>query len=196
MTGSQNDSRNRRFRALFGAVRDDPLTVVVAVVTFLTVSLTTFLWFRTAAWSALKADLSGFEVTVVAVTPWDVILLQAAVGLVVGVVFALEALCYRERDVLLAGSWPRLPLAAGVRRMLVVVGAAVFVLGAFVGYEEVFPVVVDTLGRDQWSIVGLGRSSAAVAIASGLAAQAVLVALVLTYGRGGTPPSTPDPETR
>jgi Sec-independent protein secretion pathway component TatC len=172
------------------------VTVVAAVVTFLTVGLTTFVWFRAGAWPALKADLSGFGGTIVAVTPWDGILLQVLVGFVVGVAFALEAVCYRERDVLLAGSWPRFPLATGVRRMLVVVGVAVFVLGAFVGYEQVFPVVVDALDRNRWSIVGLGRTSAAVGITAGLATQALLVAAVLAYGRGGTPPSAPDAETR
>jgi len=196
MTVSQHNSRSRgRLRALLGAVRDDLLTVVAAVVTFLAVSLATVIWFRAAAWPALKADLSGFDVTVVAVTPWDVILLQVLVGLVVGVAFALEAVCYREQDVLLAGSWPRFPLAAGVRRMLVVVGVAVFVLGAFVGYEQVFPVVVDALDRNRWSIVGLGRTSAAVGITSGLATQALLVAAVLAYGRGGRPSTAADTGT-
>lgn len=197
MTGSQPRSRSRgRFRALLGAVRDDPLTVVAAVVTFLAVSLTTFLWFRAVAWSALKGDLSEVASTIVAVTPWDVILLQVTVALVVGVVFALEAVCYRERDALLAGSWPRFPLSTGVRRLLAVAGLAAFALGAFAGYEQVFPVVVEALGTGgQWSIVGLGRIAAVVAVASGLAAQAALVAAVLAYGRGGSPPSTPDAET-
>jgi sec-independent protein translocase protein TatC len=196
MTGSSHDSRSRgRLRALLGAVRGDLLTVVAAVATFLTASLTTFLWFRAGAWPALKTDLSGFETTIVAVTPWDVILLQVMVGLVVGGVFALEAVCYRERAVLLTGSWPRFPLSTGVGRMLAVTGLAIFVLGAFAGYEQGLPLVVEALGRDQWSIVGLARTAAGVAVASGLAAQAVLVAAVLAYGRGGNPPATPDAET-
>jgi len=197
MTGSQPRTRSRgRFRALLGAVRGDLLTVVTAVVTFLTVSLATVLWFRTAAWGALKGDLSAVAGTVIAVTPWDVILLQLVVGLVVGVVFALEVVCYRERDVLLAGSWPRFPLPTGVRRVLAVAGLGVFALGALAGYEQVFPVVVEVLGSGgQWSIVGLGRIAAVVAVASGLAAQAVLVAAVLAYGRGGSPPASPDAET-
>jgi|GEM_PF-1324061 len=198
MTGSQHSSRSRgRFRALLGAVRDDLLTVVAAVVTFLAVSLTTFLWFRAAAWSALKADLSAVAGTIVAVTPWDVVLLQATVGLAVGVAFALEVVCYREREVLLTGSWPRFPLSTGVRRVLAVAGLALFVFGALAGYERVFPVVVETLGAGgQWSIVGLGRIAAVVTVASGLTAQAVLLAAVLAYGRGGSPPSTPNAETR
>jgi sec-independent protein translocase protein TatC len=196
MTGPQHDSRGRgRLRPLLGAVRDDPLAVVLAVGTFLAASLATFLWFRAGAWPALKADLSGFETTIVAVTPWDVILLQATVGLIVGVLFALEAVCYRERDVLLTGSWPRFPLSTDVRRLLTLAGLAIFVLGAFAGYEQGLPLVVETLGRDQWRIVGLGRIAAVVAVASGLVAQAALVAAVLAYGRGGRPPTTSEAET-
>jgi sec-independent protein translocase protein TatC len=197
MTGSQPRSRSRgRFRALLGAVRDDLWTIVAAIVTFLAVSLATFLSSRAVAWSALKADLAGLEATIVAVTPWDVILLQATVGLVVGFVFAVEVVCYRKREVFLSGGSSRFPLSAGVRRVLVVAGLAVFALGALAGYEQVLPVVVETLATGgQWSIVGLGRIAAAVAVASGLAAQAGLVGAVLAYGRGGGPPSTPDAET-
>ena len=198
MTGSQPNSRGPgRLRALLGAARDDLLTVVAAVVTFLAVSLTTVLWVRLVAWSALKADISKVSGTVVAVTPWDVILLQLLVGAAIGLVFALEVVCYRERDALLAGSCPRLPLSAGVRRALAVAGLALFALGALAGYEQVFPVVVEALGAGgQWSIVGLGRVAAVVAVVSGLATQAVLVAAVLAYGRGRDPPATTGSGTR
>jgi len=197
MTGSQPHSRRPgRLRPLLGAVRDDLLTVVAAVVVFSTGGLATFLWLRAVAWSALKADLSGSAGTIVAVTPWDVILLQATVALAVGLVFALEVVCYRERDALLAGSWPRFPLSAGVRRVLAVAGLALFALGALAGYERVFPVVVEALGAGgQWSIVGLGRVAAVVAVVSGLAAQALLVVVVLVYGQGGPPPATTDSKT-
>lgn len=158
MTGSQPHSRSPgRLRALLGAVRDDLPTVVAAVVVFSTGGLATFLWLRAVAWSALKADLSGSAGTIVAVTPWEVILLQATVALAVGLVFAL---------------------------------------GALAGYEQVFPVVVEALGAGgQWSIVGLGRVAAVVAVVSGLAAQAVLVAAVLAYGRGDGRPAASDPGT-
>jgi hypothetical protein len=82
-----------------------------------------------------------------------------------------------------------------VRRLLTLAGLAIFVLGAFAGYEQGLPLVVEALGRDQWRIVGLGRIAAVVAVASGLVAQAALVAAVLAYGRGGRPPTTSEAET-
>ncbi|PSP92954.1 hypothetical protein BRC78_02595 [Halobacteriales archaeon QH_8_68_33] len=198
MTGPRSSSRNGpTLRALLAAVRDDLAAVVAAIAAFLGAAIVTWGWLRVAAWDALKSDVAALSTDlVVAVTPWDVILFQATVALAVGAVFALEAACYRARAVLLGGRWPRFPLPATARSLLVVAGVILFPLGALVGYEQVFPAVVavlDTGGR--WTVVEWGRAAAAVALASGVAAQGALVAVVLAYGRGGRPDAAPEADT-
>ena len=207
MTGPRFSSRNGpTLRALLAAVRDNTVTVVAAIAAFLGTALVTWGWLRVAAWDALKSDVAALSTdlvvavtpwdVVVAVTPWDVILFQATVALAVGVVFALEAACYRARAVLLGGRWPRFPLPATARSLLVIGGVILFPLGALVGYEQVFPAVVavlDTGGR--WTVVEWGRAAAAVALASGVAAQGALVAVVLAYGRGGRSDAAPEADT-
>lgn len=194
MTGPASPNRSGSTpRALLTAVRDDLVTVVAAAAAFLGTALLTLGLLRVAAWDALKGDFAALSTDlIVAVTPWDVVLLQVTVALGVGVVFALEAACYRARAVLLGGRWPRFPLPATARRLLVVLGVVLFPLGALVGYEQVFPAVVgvlDTGGR--WTVVEWGRVAGAVAVASGIAAQGALVAAVLAYGRGGRPDAAP-----
>ena len=64
---------------------------------------------RNFVWARLKADLNVQEdIVVVAVTPFDVILLQVKIGLLVGVIVALPLLLYYSRDALKErGIWPR-----------------------------------------------------------------------------------------
>jgi len=197
MTGSPQSRQSGQLRPLLAAVRDDFVTVVAAIAAFLGTALVTWGWLRVAGWGALKSDVAALSTDPVeAVTPWEVILFQATVALAVGVVFALEAACYRARTALLGGRWSRFPLPATARSLLVLGGVVLFPLGALLGYEQVFPTVVEVLGAGgRWTVVEWGRVAAAVALASGVAAQGALVAAVLAYGRGGRPDAAPGADT-
>ena len=63
---------------------------------------------RAFVWQRLKADLNvNPAIDIVAITPFEVILLQVKIGLVVGVVLTIPPLIYYSRDSLRRrGRWP------------------------------------------------------------------------------------------
>ncbi|WP_123536037.1 twin-arginine translocase subunit TatC [Halosimplex salinum] len=171
-------------RAALADARDDIWTVLAGVLAFLFGTLATFLVVRSAVWDVLKADLNtNSAIEIIAVTPFDVIFLQAQIAATVGVLLALETVCYLTRSALLGGEWwPRGPLPAGARAVLVVVGLALFPIGAALGYDHVFPVVLDILASpgSRWTIVRWGRVSLLTAVVSGIAVQLAFVGTVLS----------------
>ncbi|WP_436923355.1 twin-arginine translocase subunit TatC [Halosimplex amylolyticum] len=170
--------------AVLGEARNDLLTLLAAVLAFLTGAQVTFLEFRRVAWPVLKRDVNaivGIETEIIATTPWDVIFLQAQVALAVGLLFALETVVYRARRTPeLRRWWPGDPLHAAVRAGLVLVGVALFPAGALLGYESLVPTVLDfVMGADPaWSIVRWARIASLTSFATGLAAQLAFVGTV------------------
>ena len=147
---------------------------------------------RAFIWDALKRDLlyarMSAEVvektTVVVVTPFDVILLQVKIGLVVGVLAALPTLVWfgraglRER-----GLWP-----SGYIPRWKVLGVAAVILGLFAGgilyaYELFFPLMFDFLATNAvnagftptYSIVMWTEFIVFLMLSFGLAAQLPLL---------------------
>ncbi|WP_436907410.1 twin-arginine translocase subunit TatC [Halosimplex marinum] len=172
-------------RAVLGEARN-PVTLLAAIAAFLVGSVTTWYALRVAAWAVLEADLTALvDVTVVATTVWDVILAQAQVAAAVGLLLAVEAVCYRARGALLGDRWwPGDPLPGTVRAFLVVAGAALFPVGVLVGYDYIVPVVVDLLAGDgtSWLVVRWARITLGTAVVSGLAAQLAFVGVVVGLG--------------
>ncbi|QLH80109.1 twin-arginine translocase subunit TatC [Halosimplex pelagicum] len=169
-----------------GAEMRNLWTALAAIAAFLVGSVATWYALRVSVWPVLKSDLvSATGITVVATTPWDVILLQAQVAAGVGVLLAVETVLYRSRSALLSERWwPGEPLSAGVRVLLVAVGIALLPVGTALGYDHVVPVVVDLVASDgtTWPIVRWGRIATGVATVSGVAAQIVFVGAVVALG--------------
>ncbi|RNJ25400.1 twin-arginine translocase subunit TatC [Halosegnis longus] len=143
--------------------------------------IATILFLRNYGWDRMKADLlaEAPEATIVAVTPFDVILLQVKIGLVVGVFLSIPFLIYYSRDALKErGYWP-----TGVPRWkiaLVVAGAVLLLFaGAAYGYLLFFPVVFDFLAANAaaadisptYSIVKWVQFVFLLSLSFGLAAQ-------------------------
>lgn len=189
MTGPSTNLRSTESgtRAALARARGDVWTLVAGVVAFLFGTLATWIALRGVVWDVLKTDLNTTpEIEVIAVTPFDVIFLQAQVAVAVGVLLAVEAALYRTRGTLLGGRWwPRDPLPAGVRVGLVAVGVALFPVGAVLGYDHVFPVVLDAVtgAAPSLTIIRWSRVALLVSFLSGLAAQLALVAGVVGLGR-------------
>ncbi|GGN11614.1 twin-arginine translocase subunit TatC [Halarchaeum nitratireducens] len=150
---------------------------------------------RTYIWPALKRDLItklGLDssVEVIFQTPFDVILLQVKIGMVVGVLLALPILLYyakgplAERDIVPDVSLSVWHLAGG---------ALVALFLAFVGvayaYELFFPLMFEFLAgnamsaniKPMYSIVAWTQFILVLAISFGVAAQLPLVMTALSY---------------
>ncbi|MFB6183704.1 MAG: twin-arginine translocase subunit TatC [Haloarculaceae archaeon] len=153
--------------------------------------LLTFYALRTVVWDVLKADLNtNPHIEVVAVTPFDVILLQAKIALVVGVLVMLPVLVYYARDALRERDWwpgnrvSRLRLA-----VLGTVVVALFVLGVGYAYLLFFPIMLNFLASNAvgagfdptWSIVKWAQFIFLLSLSFGLAAQLPLAMSALAY---------------
>ncbi|WP_254832527.1 twin-arginine translocase subunit TatC [Haloglomus salinum] len=145
---------------------------------------------RNFVWAQLKADLNVQEdIVIVAVTPFDVILLQVKIGLVVGILVALPLLLYYSRDALKArGIWP-----TGIPRWkIATVSFFSFLLfcgGVAYGYAVFFPTAFQFLAENAvqsgfaptYSIVKWAQFIMLLSASFGLAAQLPLVMSALSY---------------
>lgn len=115
--------------------------------------------------AASAADLNAVvDVTVVATAPWDVILLRAQAAVAVGLLLAVETVCYRARGALLGERWSGEPLSVTVRAFLVVAGGVLFSVGVLLGYDRVVPVVdLPAVPGSGWSVIRLSRVALATA---------------------------------
>ena len=164
-----------------------------AFVIFIIGFMGTFWALRMFIWDVLKRDLNTNPNTeVIAVTPFDVILLQAKIGLIVGVLMTVPVVVYYGRDALRArGWWP----AQDVPRWKLVFPAALsvvlFVVGIAYSYYVFFPVMLGFLAgnavnaglQPSWSIVKWTQFIAFLGLSFGLAAQLPLVMSSLSYLR-------------
>ena len=158
----------------------------------------TILALQYGVWDRLKADLlySQMDLTtqeatsVVAVTPFDVILLQVKIGAVVGILMALPLLIYFGRDGLRQrGWWPAQHIPVWKGAMFVTISLSLFAGGVAYAYELFFPLMFNFLAGDayaagftpQYSIVKWFQFVFLLAVSFGLAAQLPLVMTVLSY---------------
>ena len=133
-------------RAFLRSIQKDLQKVFVV---FLLGFLATFWALRTTIWEALyemtrsnMASAVAEEVDVIATTPFEVILLQAKIGLVVGAIVALPALGYVSRDELRArGVLPQSPIARWKLAAVALLGFGLFGLGVAYGLYAFFPIM-------------------------------------------------------
>ncbi len=145
-------------RETVGAMLSSAQTQLKKVfLTFLVGMLGAFFVLRWYVWDALKRDILyskmtdevASQTTVVAVTPFDVILLQVKVGLIVGVITAVPMLVWVSRSALKnRGIWPD---EAIPRWKLFLVGlftVVLFVAGVSYAYELFFPIMFNFLATN------------------------------------------------
>ncbi|MFD1642846.1 twin-arginine translocase subunit TatC [Halohasta litorea] len=157
--------------------------------TFYALRLYVWEFLRDITESRMRADV-GESFEIIAQTPFDVILLQAKIGLIIGIIVAVPAFLYFARDALrVRGWWPQTPIA---RWKLVLIGlfaAALFAGGAAYGYAVFFPVMFGFLAgfgfdaglNPSYSIVLWTEFIVLLTISFGLAAQMPLAITGLSY---------------
>ncbi|WP_254272862.1 twin-arginine translocase subunit TatC [Haloarcula marina] len=160
--------------------------------------LGTIMGLQYGAWDRLRQDLlySQMDLTtqeatsIVAVTPFDVILLQVKIGAVVGILMALPLLIYFGRDGLRRrGWWPAEKIAFWKGALFVVISLSLFAAGVAYAYELFFPLMFNFLAGNadaagfvpQYSIVKWAQFVFLLAASFGLAAQLPLLMTVLSY---------------
>ncbi|MFB6293620.1 MAG: twin-arginine translocase subunit TatC [Halonotius sp.] len=178
---------------LRSAQKDLQKVAVIFVIGFIGTfyALRLYIWdfLRGVTESRMRAEV-GESFEIIAQTPFDVILLQAKIGLAVGLLLSLPAFLYFSREALKRrGVWPQLPAA---RWKLVVVGgfaAALFLGGAAYGYSVFFPVMFGFLAEfgyeagfaPRYSIVLWTEFIALLTVSFGFAAQMPLAITGLSY---------------
>ncbi|ERH07972.1 MAG: Sec-independent protein secretion pathway component TatC [Halonotius sp. J07HN4] len=181
-------------RAMLRSVQKDLQKVFVV---FLAAFLGTFYALRLYIWdflrgvteSRMRAEV-GDSFEIIAQTPFDVILLQAKIGLVVGLLAALPIFLYFGRDALKRrGFWRNLPAARW--KVVTVVGFSLVLFsgGAAYGYAVFFPVMFSFLAEfgfdagfaPRYSIVLWTQFIVLLTLSFGLAAQMPLAITGLSY---------------
>ncbi|WP_336024179.1 twin-arginine translocase subunit TatC [Halobellus salinisoli] len=164
---------------------------------FLIGFLGTFYALRLYVWDFLEritraqmsAQVSG-DVSIIAQTPFDVILLQAKIGLVVGVLLAIPPFLYFSRDALVErGLWPSSPVPVWQLAVILSGMATLFVLGVAYGYFVFFPFTFAFLAQNAisagfsptYSIVKWAQFIFLLTASFGLASQLPLVMTILSY---------------
>ncbi|ELZ29184.1 Sec-independent periplasmic protein translocase [Halosimplex carlsbadense 2-9-1] len=180
--------------SMIGSARGD---LQKAFMVFVIGFMGTFYALRLYVWDQLKADLNpqlpgDTQVSVVATTPFDVILLQAKIGMAVGVLMAIPVVVYFGRDALRARGWwpaedvPRWKLAGPA-----VLSVVLFVVGIAYAYYLFFPLMLEFLAgnaanagfQPAWSIVKWTQFIAFLSLSFGLAAQLPLAMSSFAYLR-------------
>ena len=181
-------------RAFLRSIQKDLQKVFVV---FLLGFLATFWALRTTIWEALyemtrsnMADAIAAEVDVIATTPFEVILLQAKIGLVVGAIVALPALGYVSRDELRArGVLPQSPIARWKLAAVATLGFGLFGLGVAYGLYAFFPIMFAFLAgfgleagiQPTYGIVMWTEFIVFLSLSFGLAGQMPLLITGLSY---------------
>ncbi|TKX76051.1 preprotein translocase subunit TatC [Halorubrum sp. GN11_10-6_MGM] len=166
-------------------------------VVFLIGFLGTFWALRVYIWDRLRAvtesNMSAAvaeEADIIATTPFEVILLQAKIGLIVGAITAIPPLIYVTRDELRArGMWPRSPIARWKLALLGLLAAGLFSAGVAYGVLAFFPLMFGFLAefgleadiQPTYGIVMWTEFIVFLSLSFGLAGQMPMVITGLSY---------------
>jgi sec-independent protein translocase protein TatC len=147
---------------------------------------------RAFIWDRLKTDLVYNRMTpeiadrteIVVVTPFDVILLQVKIGLIMGIIAAIPVLVWYSRDSLrVRGIWPDSRIPRWKIAGFLVTISLLFVGGISYAYFFFFPIMFDFLAvnavaagfKPTWSIVLWTEFIFFLSMSFGIAAQLPLV---------------------
>lgn len=166
-------------------------------VVFLFGFILTFWALRVYIWDWLKAVTESnmapevaAEADIIATTPFEVILLQAKIGLIAGVITAIPPLIYVTRDELRArGMWPRSPVARWKLAGIALLGAGLFTAGVAYGVLAFFPLMFGFLAefgleadiQPTYGIVMWTEFIVFLSLSFGLAGQMPLLVTGLSY---------------
>ncbi|MEM4782653.1 MAG: twin-arginine translocase subunit TatC [Halalkalicoccus sp.] len=146
-------------------------------------------WLRAVTESEMPAQVAE-QHEIIVTTPFEVILLQAKIGIIAGIIIAIPPLLYLSRHELRArGYWLQAPIprwklvAMGLMSMLLFVGGVSYAYGLF------FPLILGFLAEfsynvgidPTWSIVMWTEFLVLLTISFGLAAQLPLIMSSLAY---------------
>ena len=181
-------------RAMLRAAQKDLQKVAIV---FLIGFLGTFYALRLYVWDFLRAVTQsrmeaevGDSFEVIAQTPFDVILLQAKIGLIVGALVSIPVFLYFARDALRErGLLPQTPVTRWKLAVIGLFAAALFAGGAAYAYSVFFPVMFGFLAgfgfeaglNPSYSIVMWTEFIILLTISFGLAAQMPLLITALSY---------------
>jgi len=178
---------------LRAAQKDLQKVFIVFLVGFLGTfyALRLYVWgfFRGVTKAQMDASVSG-NVSIIAQTPFDVILLQAKIGLVVGILFAVPPFIYVSRDALKArGAWPKSPVAPWKLALIGLTMVVLFAAGVAYGYFVFFPFTFAFLAQNalsagftpSYSIVKWAQFIFLLTLSFGLASQLPLAMTGLSY---------------
>jgi sec-independent protein translocase protein TatC len=130
------------------------------------------------------------HVEIVAVTPFDVILLQAKIAMFSGVIFAIPVLLYLGRDSIRQREWyPEFSISYWKIVPLVVLAAALFLGGLAYGYSVYLPLMFQFLAKNavqanlspKYGIVQWTEFVLIISLSFGLAAELPLIMSGLSY---------------
>ncbi|WP_132058165.1 twin-arginine translocase subunit TatC [Halorussus amylolyticus] len=140
-----------------------------------------------------KAQMSeevADSINIVAVTPFDVILLQAKIGVIAGIILAFPVLLYYARDSFRDRSWyPESPIARWKLAVLGLLALGLFGGGILYGYAVFFPLMFQFLAdnaltagfQTNYSIVKWTEFILFLSLSFGLAAELPLAMSSLGY---------------
>ncbi|WP_336343049.1 twin-arginine translocase subunit TatC [Halalkalicoccus ordinarius] len=159
--------------------------------------LGTFYALRAYVWDWLKwvtvsemAPEVAEEHEIIVQTPFEVILLQAKIGIVAGILIALPLLLYLSRHELRArGYWPQTPISRWKAVAIALLSLGLFVGGVVYAFAVFFPLILGFLATfslgvgvtPTWSIVMWTEFLVLLTISFGLAAQLPLAMSSLAY---------------
>ena len=188
--GETTDTARAMLRS---AQKDLQKVFIVFLIAFLGTfyALRLFIWdfLREVTRSRMRAEV-GESFEIIAQTPFDVILLQAKIGLIIGLLAAIPVFLYFSREALLErGLLPSLPAQRWKLAAIGVLATVLFIGGAAYGYAVFFPFMFGFLagfGFDAglaptYSIVLWTEFIILLTISFGLAAQMPLLVTGLSY---------------
>ncbi|TKX53382.1 preprotein translocase subunit TatC [Halorubrum sp. SP3] len=154
-------------------------------------ALRVYIWdrLREVTESSMSAAVAA-EADIIATTPFEVILLQAKIGLIVGAVAAIPPLIYVTRDELRRrGMWPRSPIARWKLALLGLLAAGLFSAGVAYGVLAFFPLMFGFLAefgleadiQPTYGIVMWTEFIVFLSLSFGLAGQMPMVITGLSY---------------
>ena len=166
-------------------------------IVFLLAFLGTFWALRIYVWDFLKgvteANMTpeiAEQTEIIAQTPFEVILLQAKIGLIIGGIFAIPPLLYFARDELRGrGMWPQSPVPRWKLAAIGLLAAALFAVGVAYGVYAFFPIMFSFLAgfgleaglQPTYSIVMWTEFIVFLSLSFGLAGQMPLLVTGLSY---------------
>ncbi|KAB1186978.1 MULTISPECIES: twin-arginine translocase subunit TatC [Haloferax] len=154
-------------------------------------ALRLYIWdfFKGVTVAQMDAATEG-NLEIIAQTPFDVILLQAKIGLVVGILMALPPFIYFARDALKErGAWPKSPVALWKLALILLTMIVLFAAGVAYGYFVFFPFTFAFLAQNAlsagftptYSIVKWAQFIFLLTLSFGLASQLPLAMTALSY---------------